>query len=116
MTDPGTSLDLQIDDVVEWRTSPRLPGWRARLPNTLQLPDSDLWRVQYLFRNQAYLSRRQAGARLTDRAFLAVNAVVKIGAFTAAGLLAGRRRMAVGVARASIAGACGRLGRSYPLP
>lgn len=109
-------LDLRITDSIEWRDAPRTPGWRSKLPNTLQLDDSELWRVSYLFRNQAYLSRVQAGQRPSACFALTLNSAAKLVPFVAMGLIAGRGRFALDVAKASVRGLSGRLGQRYPLP
>lgn len=108
---------LSIDDTEVWRpTSTARRGWRGRLPSTLSTAESDVWRLQYLFRNQAYLSRRQAERSFIARGRLTINAAVRITAFAMLSLIAGRPRLGLRLTRASFDGLRGRLGQSYPLP
>lgn len=109
-------LDLRITDSIEWRETPGVSGWRSKLPSTLHLEDSELWRVSYLFRNQAYLSAVQTGSSASDRAALGVNATVKLAAFLAASVPARRERFAWEIVKASVRGVRGRLGHEFPLP
>lgn len=109
--------ELTIRDTDVWRpATDRRRTWRSRFPSTFRTPDAKVWRLQYLFRNQAYLSARQARISVAARMRLAVNATIRITAVALLALLAGRPVLAWRLTGASIAGLRGRLGRTYPLP
>lgn len=110
-------LDLAIEDTLVWKVPQGLPGLRRKLPTTFQLPDSDSWRMQYLHRNQAYLSRvRMAGAKPASRLRFALNVAAKLVLLAGFGVLAGRPGYAAKLIAASTSGLRGKLGPSYPLP
>lgn len=121
LTEKGCAILLTdafcIDDTEAWRPGRDMRrGWRRHLPSTVSTPDSEIWRLEYLFRNQAYLSRCQAAGARGSCAQLAVNAGIRMTLMALLALIAGRPRLGVRLTRASMAGLRGRLGRSYPLP
>lgn len=108
---------LEIIDSEAWRPStPQRRTWRSRFPSTFRTAPDASWRLQYLFRNQAYLSARQASADPGAKARLALNAFVRMSGVIVLGLLAGRPRLTWQLTAASLSGLRGRLGASYPLP
>ncbi len=108
--------ELLIHDALEWRSSVgESRRWRDRFPSTFRVPDDGLWRLEYLHRNQAYMSLRQtetAAAKFR----LVVNATVRLAAVAGMGLIAGRPRLAFRLTAASMRGLLSRLGPAYPLP
>lgn len=108
--------NLKIEDADAWRPQQRNGRWRSLFPSTFQTKEDERWRLEYLFRNQAYLSAVQARGSARDRLRLLLNAIIRIGGVALIGLLAGRPRLATALTRASIAGLRGRLGETYPLP
>lgn len=108
---------LSINDTEVWRPSTtQRSGWRKRLPSTVSTPEAQTWRLQYLFRNQAYLSRRQAAGNLPASLRLLVNAAIRMLLMSVLALIAGRPKLGWALTAASLSGLRARLGRSYPLP
>ena len=108
---------LKIMDSEAWRpAAPTSWTWRSRFPSTFRTAPESTWRLQYLFRNQAYLSRVQASGSGVATAKLAVNAFVRMSAVIVLGILAGRPGLTWRLTTASIAGLRSKLGATYPLP
>lgn len=105
--------NIKIVDAVEWR--PKSQGWRRWVPSTFLTPDSEVWRLQYLHRNQSFLSRQRAnGPGPVSR--LWVNATVRLGGVLIVATLMGRSKLGVQLVSASLRGLRRRLGPAYPLP
>lgn len=108
---------LTIVDSEAWRPPDlSIRTWRSRFPATFRTAPESTWRLQYLFRNQAYLSRTQTQGSRAASAKLVVNAVVRMTGVIVLGSLSGRPGLAWKLTAASIAGLRGRLGETYPLP
>ncbi len=109
-------LGLEIEDTLVWKVQQALPGLRGRLPTTFQIPDSDAWRLQYLHRNQAYLSLLRVGNAPAARLQFALNVAAKLALLAAIGIVAGRPGHAGKLIAASVSGLRRKLGPSYLLP
>ena len=109
-------LGVAIEDTVEWKVPRGLAGLRSKLPTSFQIPDSDAWRLQYLHRNQAYLSLVQMSGAPALRLRFAVNVAARFALLAGAGVLAGRPGHALKLIAASVSGLRRRLGPSYALP
>lgn len=110
------SAELTLTDSVAWRPAKGARGWRARFPSTFRTPADQVWRLQYLFRNQAYLASEQTRGSLIARLRLGMNLVVRGSATLVLGLLAGRPALAGRLLAATFTGLRGELGRTYPIP
>jgi glycosyltransferase involved in cell wall biosynthesis len=108
-------LGVTIEDTLVWKVPQGLPGLRGKLPTTFQLPDSDAWRMQYLHRNQAYLSLLLVGAPAARLRF-AFNVAARLVLLAGVGVVAGRPGYAWKLISASVSGLRRKLGPSYPLP
>lgn len=109
--------ELTIADSDAWRPPvSKKRTWRSLFPSTFSTPPNATWRLQYLFRNQAYLSVRQVHGNTPAKVRLLLNAAVRMPAIFVLGVLAGRPVLAWRLSSASFAGLAGRLGKSYPLP
>jgi hypothetical protein len=105
--------NIQILDAVEWRPKPG--GLRRLVPSTFLTPESNVWRLQYLHRNQAFLSRERA-QRPADEARLWVNAAVRLVGVLIVATLVGRFKLGAQLTSASVQGLRRRLGPAYDLP
>ncbi len=111
------SDDVSIVDAIEWRPTETTERRRSRwIPSTFKVPNSDIWRLQYLHRNQAYLSRQQVKGRPIAHLRLTLNVAVRMGAFITLGLIVGRPKLVFAVTGATSQGLRGKLGETYPLP
>lgn len=109
-------LDIELEDIVQWKPVSQAGGIKRFMPAALQVAERDESRLLYLYRNQAYLSRRQMSDDFPVRVRAFVNASVRGGALLFFALVAGKLPRALRLLRASRQGTLGKLGKTYVLP